>query len=79
MPSTTDGCPSITDADVDELVYQFLHSPYAGHAYVDWGPDQRLDGFLRHRGPVPLTEDGDAYGLILNRLMAYIAELRLKR
>ncbi|OJZ72840.1 hypothetical protein BRW65_15140 [Mycobacterium paraffinicum] len=79
MPSTTDGCPSITDADVDELAFEFLHSPYAGDTYVDWCLDQRLDGFLRHRGLVRLTQDGDAYGLLLNRVMAYMGELRRKR
>ncbi|CQD20129.1 hypothetical protein BN000_04780 [Mycobacterium europaeum] len=79
MPSATDGCPSLTDSDVDELAYEFLHSPYAGDTYVDWRLDQRLDGFLRHRGLVRLVEDGDAYGLILNRVMAYIGELRRRR
>ncbi|WP_102418543.1 hypothetical protein [Mycobacterium sp. 4858] len=79
MPFTTDGCPSLTDSAVDELAYEFLHSQYAGDTYVDWRLDQRLDGFLRHRGLVRLVEDGDAYGLILNRVMAYIGELRRKR
>ena len=55
---------------------RFLHSPYADDTYVDWRLDQRLDGFLRHRGLVRLVEDGDAYDLILNRVMAYIGELR---
>ncbi|BBZ73975.1 hypothetical protein [Mycobacterium paraseoulense] len=76
MPSTTDGCPSPTDSDVDELAYTFLHSPYAGDTYVDWCLDRRLEGFLRNRGLVRLVEDGDAYDLILNRVMIYIGELR---
>ncbi len=76
MPPTTDGCPSLTDADVDEVAYDFLHSPYAGHTYVDWCLDRRLEGFLRHRGLVRLVEDGDAYNLILNSVMAYMGELR---
>lgn len=76
MPSTTDGCPSPTDSDLDELAYAFLHSPYAGDTYVDWCLDQRLEGFLRNRGLVRLVENGDAYDLILNRVMAYIGQLR---
>ena len=35
--------------------------------------DRRLDGFLRRGGLVRLAEDGDAYDVILNRVMAYIA------
>lgn len=70
------GSLSLTDSGVDELASQFLHSAYADDTYADWPLDQRLDGFLRHRGLVRLVEDGDAYQLILNRVMAYISELR---
>nr|WP_197505739.1 hypothetical protein [Mycobacterium sp. 852002-53434_SCH5985345] len=68
----------MTDADVDEIAFEFLHSPYAGDTYLDWNLDKRLDGFLRHRGLPRLVDDGDAYDLILNRVMAYIGELRRK-
>ena len=66
----------LTDSDVDALAWQFMHSGYAEDAYADWPLDQRLDGFLRHQELVHLTEDGDAYQLILNRVMAYIGALR---
>jgi hypothetical protein len=72
MASTLGGPPLLTDSDVDSLAWQFLNSSYADHTYVDWTLDRRLDGFLRHRGLVRLTEDGDAYDLVLNRVMAYI-------
>ena len=75
MASSVSGPPLLTDSDVDALAFQFLHSPYADDTYADWRLDQRLDGFLRHRGLVRLVEDGDAYDLILNRVMAYIGEL----
>lgn len=78
MPATTEGSPLSTDSGVDELAFAFLHSPYAGKTYVDWPLDRRLEGFLRHRGLLRLLDDGDAYGLILNRVMAYIGELRGK-
>ncbi len=75
MASTVSGPPLLTDADVDALAFQFLHSPFADDTYADWSLDQRLDGFLRHRGLVRLIEDGDAYDLLLDRVMAYIGAL----
>jgi hypothetical protein len=78
MPSIADGCRSLTDSGIDELAFAFVHSPYAGDTYVDWCLDERLDRFLRHRGLVRLVEDGDAYRLILDRVMVYIGELRRK-
>jgi hypothetical protein len=63
----------LTDSDVDALAWQFLNSAYAdNNMYADWPLDRRLDGFLRREGLVRLVEDGDAYDLILNRVMTYI-------
>ncbi len=73
MPSTPSGPPLVTDSDVDALAWQFMNSAYANDAYADWPLDRRLDGFLLHRGLVRLAEDGDAYELILDRVMAFIA------
>lgn len=75
MAPTTSGSASLTDSAVDALAYQFLHSTYADDTYADRSLDQRLDGFLRHLGLVRLVEDGDAYDLILGRVMAYIGAL----
>jgi hypothetical protein len=72
MASTAGGPPSLTDSDVDALAWQFRHSNYADDTYADWPLDRRLDGFLRRQGLGRLAEDGDAYNLILNRVMAYI-------
>ena len=74
ITSARSGSLSLTDADVDALAFKFLHSPYADKIYADWSLDQRLAGYLRHCGMVRLVEDGDAYELILNRVMAYIGE-----
>ncbi|MEE6179743.1 hypothetical protein [Mycobacterium sp. 050134] len=76
MATCVGGSPLLTDADVDGLAFQFLHSAYATDTYADWTLDRRVEGFLRHRGLVRLAEDGDAYELILNRVMSYIGELR---
>lgn len=78
MPSARRGSLSLTDADVDALAFQFLHSSYADDTYSDWSLDRRLDGFLRHCGLVGIVQDGDAYELVLNRVMAYIGMLRRK-
>jgi hypothetical protein len=73
MTSTLGGPPLLTDFDVDALAWQFLNSAYADDTYADWPLDRRIEGFLRRRRLVRLAEDGDAYDLILNRVMAYIA------
>jgi hypothetical protein len=79
MAPTVGGPLMITDSDVDELAAQFMHSGFAEDTYADWSLEQRLDGFLRHRGLVRLTEDGDAYDLILNRVMAHIGALHRRQ
>src|SRR5271163_2806097 len=67
------GDPSLlTDPDVDALAWQFLNSAYADKTYADWPLDRRLDGFLRRRGLFGIAEDGDAYGLVLDRVMRLI-------
>jgi hypothetical protein len=65
----------LTDSDVDELAWQFMDSAYADDTYADWPLDRRLEGFLRHRGPFGIAEDGDAFGLVLERVMACIGAL----
>lgn len=73
MGSTRGDSPLSTDSDIDALAWQFLDSAYAdNNTYVDWPLDRRLDGFLRRQGLVRLVEDGDAYDLILRRVMAHI-------
>lgn len=73
MASSLGDPPLPTDSDVDALAWQFLNSAYADNdKYADWPLDRRLEGFLRRQGLVGLAEDGDAYDLILNRVLAYI-------
>jgi hypothetical protein len=72
MISPPDDPPLLTDSDVDALVWQFMNSTYATDTYADWPLDRCLDGFLRRRGLSRIAEDGDAYRLVLNRVMAYI-------
>jgi len=65
----------LTSSDVDVLVWQFANSAYADDSYADWPLDRRLEGFLRHRGLFSIAEDGDAFGLVLDRVMACISAL----
>ena len=72
MASMLGDPPLLTDSDVDMLAWQFLDSAYADNIYADWPLDRRLDGFLLRRGLVGIVEDGDAYDLVFNRVMAHI-------
>jgi hypothetical protein len=72
MASTLGDPQLLTDSDIDALAWQFLNSAYADDTYADWPLDRRLDGFLRRRGLSRIAADGDAYDLVLSRVMAYI-------
>ncbi|KBZ62269.1 hypothetical protein ACRU13_15515 [Mycobacterium colombiense] len=72
MASPTGDRPLLTDSDVDALAWQFTNSAYAGDTYADWPLDRRLEGFLRQRGLFSIAEDGDAFGFVLDRVMACI-------
>ncbi|HEY2502985.1 MAG TPA: hypothetical protein VGI68_16615 [Mycobacterium sp.] len=73
MASPLGDPPLLTDTDVDALAWQFMNSAYADDTYAGWPMDRRLEGFLRHRGLSRVAEDGDACGLVLDRVMAYIS------
>lgn len=72
MSSPGDRLP-LTDSDVDALARQFTNSAYADDTYADWPLDRRLEGFLRHRELFSIAEDGDVFGLVLDRVMACIS------
>ncbi|MGO9511526.1 MAG: hypothetical protein ACLPXZ_30890 [Mycobacterium sp.] len=73
MSSQVSDPPFLADTDVDALAWRFLNSAYADDTYADWSLDRRLDGYLRRSGLVRVAEDGDAYDLVLERVMAYIS------
>lgn len=67
----------LTDPDdVDRLVRRFLNSPYCSDDYAVWPFDRRLEGFLKHRGLGTLADNGDAFAIICERVMAYIGRQR---
>jgi hypothetical protein len=63
----------LTGPDVDVLAHHFLHSDYAADAYMNWPLEQRLEGFLRHRGMARVADDGDTCSVLLDRVMRYIS------
>lgn len=63
----------LTGSDVDALAWQFTISTYADDIYADWPLDRRLEGFLRQRGLFSIAEDGDAFGLVFDRVMECIS------
>ena len=72
MASPIGDPPLLTDSDVDALAWQFLNSAYADDTYADWPLDGRLDGFLRRHGLSGIAEDGDAFDLVIDRVMDFI-------
>ncbi|OBJ75689.1 hypothetical protein A9W97_08645 [Mycobacterium gordonae] len=72
MAVKTGGRSLVTASSADELARQFMRSAYADSAYIDWTLDRRLEGFLHRRGLDCLVEDGDAYDLVLDRVMVHI-------
>ncbi|OOK63380.1 hypothetical protein BZL29_8549 [Mycobacterium kansasii] len=64
----------MTDSDLDALAMQFLDSAYADYNKYPSGAGSADRGFSAAPGLVRLAEDGDAYGLILDRVMAYLGQ-----
>jgi hypothetical protein len=40
---------------------------------MNWPLEQRLEGFLRHRGMARVADDGDTCSVLLDRVMRYIS------
>lgn len=72
MAARTGDRSLLTASSADELACQFLKSPYADSTYIDWTLDRRLEGFLHRCGLDRLVEDGDAYDLLMERVMVHI-------
>nr|WP_240355478.1 hypothetical protein [Mycobacterium bourgelatii] len=79
MDAKQGGASLPVDRDVDEIADEFLSSPYADSRYIDWTLDRRLEGFLRRHGLACLVEDGDAYDLVLDRVMVRIGAASCRR
>ncbi len=72
MTATGGGSLLLTDPDVDIVAWQFLSSRYADDTYANWPLDQRLEGYLRHRGMARVADDGDTHNVLLDRVMTHL-------
>src|SRR5690349_15933877 len=61
-----------TDSYVDALASEFLKSEYAGDRYVNWPLDRRLEGFLQRGCADHVSDSGDLFNIILDRVMLFI-------
>ena len=72
MTQQTSTMSSLTDCDLDDLSWRFLHCDYAGDWYAGWSLDERLTTFLHRQGLSRLADDGDLYARVLDRVMTHI-------
>lgn len=65
----------LSDPEIATLAEHFTNSAYADDTYAGWPLDRRLEGFLRHLDLSSIAEDGDTFGILLDRVMACISAL----
>ncbi|BBZ79198.1 hypothetical protein MANY_45350 [Mycolicibacterium anyangense] len=64
------------DRELDTVAWQFLCSPFTGPEYWHHSLDRRLDAFLRRHGREDILNDGAAYAVVIERVMANIGRAR---
>lgn len=62
--------------EIDGLAWQFLCSPFTRRDYWDWPLDRRIDAYLRHLKRLDILNDGAAYDVLIERVMANIPRAR---
>jgi uncharacterized protein YqjF (DUF2071 family) len=68
----TPGEVEMSREDLDAIAWKFLGSEFAGTIYADWPIDRRVDAYLLHHGMVDIANDGSAYTVLLDCVMANI-------
>ena len=66
----------ITQQELDAIAWRFFGSEFSGPIYADWPMDRRVDGYLRHHGPIEVVNHCSTYDALLERVMANIARAR---
>lgn len=61
---------TVSEGQLDNVAWQFLRSEFTNGSYAHWPIDRRLDVFLLHHGYRRLHDDGSAYAMLLDRVMA---------
>jgi len=77
MGMTTAGPVDATgDRELDIIAWQFLCSPFTKRDYWDWPLERRLDAYLRHHNRADILNDGAAYAVVVERVMANLGRAR---
>ena len=62
----------LTMDEFDAIAWGFLRSEFAEQIHADWPMDRRVDAYLRRHGLSNIGNDGSAYHVLLERVMANI-------
>ncbi len=73
---TTGPVEEIGDRELDTIAWQFLCSPFTKKDYWDWPLERRLDAYLRHHNREDILNDGAAYAVVVERVMANLGRAR---
>ncbi len=58
--------------DCDGLSWKFMNSEFCREPYGEFSLERRLDAYLRHHQLIDILNDGNAYGELLEHVMANI-------
>jgi hypothetical protein len=73
---TTAGNVELSRQKLDAIAWKFLGSEFTGKIYADWPIDRRVDVFLRRHELTDIVNDGGAYNVLLERVMANFGRAR---
>lgn len=74
--TTTGPVDETGDRELDSIAWEFLCSPFTGRNYWDWSLERRLDAYLRHHDLERVLNDGAAYAIVVDRVMANLGRAR---
>lgn len=74
--TTTGPVEETGDRGLDTIAWQFLCSPFTKREYWDWPLERRLDAYLRHHNRGDILNDGAAYAVVVERVMANLGRAR---
>ena len=74
--TTTGPVDETGDRELDTIAWRFLCSPFVKRDYWDWPLERRLDAYLRHHNLEDILNDGAAYAVVVERVMANLGRAR---
>jgi hypothetical protein len=69
---TTAECAKFTGAQMEAIAWGFLRSEFTQQIYADWPVDRRIDAYLHHQDLDQIVDDGSAFDLLTERVMANV-------